>query len=278
MPSPRELGRPYKKLPPPAVRAWPRVVFRAIRACAATFDIWRRRGGAPQRGTGLLLRLSTDDCLQTITPAATVNLNLTATDKVTIVVGLLKGNDATLGAAVETSAVTATSDGAFQLAASGRSAATNVGVFARGTAYTCTAASGLTAPVKAVVSAWLDIAAPITAIRANRGAITAATTLGTGNLGSWPMFVGRRNNASSPFTGNIYGLLFFNRLLISFDWFKLQRADRLVNCMPIRLAGRGAACVSCERTSSNDSSRLKAYRGCLVLRHPEWLIDLISHP
>jgi len=22
----------------------------------------------------------------------------------------------------------------------------------------------------------------------------------------------------------------------------------------------------------------KAYRGCLVLRHPEWLIDFISHP
>ena len=46
-------------------------------------------------------------------------------------------------------------------------------------------------------------------------------------------------------------------LLISFDWFKLQRADRLVN-MPIWLAGRGAACVSCERTSSNDSSRRTA--------------------
>jgi hypothetical protein len=37
-------------------------------------------------------------------------------------------------------------------------------------------------------------------------------------------------------------------------------------------------CSLCLLRANKLQRQLKAYRGCLVLRHPEWLIDLISHP
>ena len=45
-------------------------------------------------------------------------------------------------------------------------------------------------------------------MRAN-GAVAASNTgdQGTGNYGNYPLYIGRRNNASLPFNGNLYSLI-----------------------------------------------------------------------
>src|SRR2546427_12798503 len=60
---------------------------------------------------------------------------------------------------------------------------------------------------------------------------------------------------------------------------------RLVQTSACRPAGELHAdpvgwprCSLCLLRANKLRPQLKAYRGCLVLRHPEWLIDLISHP
>jgi hypothetical protein len=36
---------------------------------------------------------------------------------------------------------------------------------------------------------------------------SVATTQGTGNYGNYPLYIGRRNNATLPLNGNIYSLI-----------------------------------------------------------------------
>ncbi|MNK80459.1 hypothetical protein D3C87_1001740 [compost metagenome] len=142
-----------------------------------------------------------DDCLFT---AGTVDFS--GTDKVTVVAAVQKNSDAATAIVVEFSPIS-TTDGSWYIAAP-ISAAANFGAASKGTvAQNTPSASPFPSPYRAVLRLQSDIAAPNIRLTINRGSAVAATgTQGTGNFGNHQMFVGRRNNASLQWNGQLYTL------------------------------------------------------------------------
>ena len=63
-------------------------------------------------------------------------------------------------------------------------------------------------PVSNVVQSSFDIAAPSVSVQLNGVAVgTNTSSQGTGNFGSYPLFIGSRNNSTFFFNGNIYSLI-----------------------------------------------------------------------
>ena len=61
-----------------------------------------------------------------------------------------------------------------------------------------------------------DISTPSLALRANGSQVATSTaTQGTGNYGNYPLYIGRRNNASLPFNGRIYQMVVCGKALNS---------------------------------------------------------------
>lgn len=145
-----------------------------------------------------------DDCLFTA-----ANIDFTGTDMMTVVVAVKKLGDAADGSIVELASSNAV-NGMFYIRGPGSSAATKFEYLSRGTsqAVPFTSSTTFIAPVTAVVTGTSIISKPTANMRINGASIsTIATTQGTGNFSSNPLFVGRRNNASVPFSGNLYGLI-----------------------------------------------------------------------
>jgi hypothetical protein len=132
----------------------------------------------------------TDDGMST--PA---NLNLSATDKVTVFSGVRKLSDAVAGVLTELSAAVASNNGAFAIVAP-------TAVVANSYNW-----ASFTAPVTGVITGIADIAAPVSTNRLSGAVLqTLTTSQGTGNYGSYPLYIGSRNNASAWFNGYLYGL------------------------------------------------------------------------
>ena len=142
-----------------------------------------------------------DDCL--FTP---VTVDFSGTDKVTVVAGIQKNSDAAAAPVVELSAVTGSNDGSFALFAPA-SAASNVQFQARGTTSgSATVSTGVVAPFKGVLGGSADIVASSTVVRINSARSASPGSLGTGNFAAHQMYVGRRNNATLPWNGQLYTL------------------------------------------------------------------------
>jgi hypothetical protein len=58
----------------------------------------------------------------------------------------------------------------------------------------------------------MDIAGDLTQLRERGRTATSPTDLGTGNMGNYPLYIGRRNGTALPFNGSIYGLIGVGRL------------------------------------------------------------------
>ena len=139
---------------------------------------------------------------------STAAINFTATDKMTVFAGQSKLQDASIGTVAELSADATANNGSFWLFApyppikySSRS---------RGTAVATANSSDPadSAPVTSVISAIMNISAPINQLRVNTSVrATDTSSQGTGNFGTWPLFIGRRNNASLPFNGRLFSLI-----------------------------------------------------------------------
>ena len=145
------------------------------------------------------------------TPA---NLNLSGTDKATVFAGVRKLSDATLALLVELSANWISNAGTFVSGApdaTGGSGDYTAG--ARGTAavsVSLLARSAITlAPVTNVFTATHDIPGDLSAIRLNGAASGTNGTgdKGSGNFGSYPLFIGARNNSSLWFNGHLHSLI-----------------------------------------------------------------------
>lgn len=146
-----------------------------------------------------------DDWLQTAT------INLSGTDKMTLVAGVRKLSDASNGTIVEFSPIISTSNGSFILAApSGGTSAERFTYGSRGTgsAYALTTNTAYNAPFTAVVTGTSNIAADSSILRVNGAQVaSAANDQGAGNYGSWSLYMGRRAGTSLPFNGRLYGLV-----------------------------------------------------------------------
>jgi hypothetical protein len=145
-----------------------------------------------------------DDSLYTA-----ANLNLSGTDKVSVFAGMRKLSDAAGGILVELSAIVNSNAGSFILGVPG-TAAPNYYWSTRGSA----ALSGLLtsdvfpSPRTEVLTGLGDIANDLQRLRVN-GLVASNVTAdqGTGNFGSYVLYVGRRGNSSVPFNGRLYPLI-----------------------------------------------------------------------
>lgn len=145
---------------------------------------------------------------------ATSSIDFTSTDKVTVIAGVRKLSDAVTGLIYELGTSAATVDGSFCLFAP-RNNVTGMDFspVSRGTSAIQVTAT-LAAPVTAVATVQAAISQPLNNLRLNGvQAASNGTSQGTGNFANLPLFIGRRNNASLPFNGNLYGLIIIGRLL-----------------------------------------------------------------
>jgi len=153
------------------------------------------------------------------------SINLTSTDAVSVISTGRKGSDAAVGRFYEFGPTTASNNGSFGVAAPGTAAATNYVGESRGTSLSSVVASPFAAPHAAVISQLLDVSADTNRLRINGSEFTSATDQGSGNFGTFDLFVGRRNNASEPFNGRYYSMpMIVRRLMTSEELAAAERA------------------------------------------------------
>ncbi len=150
-----------------------------------------------------------DDSL--VTPTITPGV-----DKVQVFAGVRKLSEASVGLLVEMSAGTSANGGSFLIASPGAPAPSYYAVALQGSSYfeRKSTTVALAAPVTNVLAVALDFAQSGNAeigLRAN-GSVDTLTTVsgadaGTGNFQPYPLYIGRRNNASLPFNGHLYPLI-----------------------------------------------------------------------
>ena len=135
------------------------------------------------------------------------SVDFTSTDKMTVFAGLHKASDAAFGTVFETSTNATITNGALLLGAT-NSGNPNYYVGNRGTVLVSAGnLSTVPAPITSVISVKTDIAADVTEPRHNTVVYGSSSgDLGTGNYGNHVLYIGRRANASLPFSGRIYQL------------------------------------------------------------------------
>lgn len=139
---------------------------------------------------------------------ATAAINFSARDEVSVFAGVRKTSDVANQVIVENT----TGAGSFRLY-----------VPAAGTGYTHgmtgslssdSTATGFAAPATSVVTGLGKISTDQNIIRVNGAQrASAATDQGTGNMGNFILYIGRRDGTSLPFAGNLYGLLVVGALV-----------------------------------------------------------------
>lgn len=138
------------------------------------------------------------------------NVDFSATDAVSVFAGMEKYSDAATGELLELSAIRDTNDGSFGIKAPGAAGAVKFGLEVRGTisSQANITAAAFNAPIRVVLTGLVSIPAPSIVLRANgTQAALSVATLGTGNFGSYPFFVGRRASSSLPLNCGIYQLI-----------------------------------------------------------------------
>lgn len=142
-----------------------------------------------------------------------VALNLSTTNEATVIVGVQKDTDASLGIIAEHTANSNTNAGSLYVIAAEDATTLRYTVLGRGSAAIAlaqrSAVTGVGAATdKAVISGLYSIATSTNQIRRNKTGYTAATgSQGTGNYANSTFYIGRRGGSSLPFNGRIYGLI-----------------------------------------------------------------------
>jgi hypothetical protein len=145
----------------------------------------------------------------------TNRVDFSATDKMTVWAGVRKLSDAAAEILAELSADTNANAGSFYIIPNynGSAAAANLAFISRGTAIPSVSQVAVSAafasPVTLVATATGDIAGDLSALRVNGAASGTNGTgdEGAGNYGNYPLYIGRRNNATMPLNGNLYSLI-----------------------------------------------------------------------
>jgi hypothetical protein len=148
---------------------------------------------------------------------STNSISFTSTDKMSVFAGVRKLSDVSFGVISELGTNSFGVAGSFGLFANGGAASTGPFYAAFGTGTSSYAADfqTFTAPISNVVTAQWDIAQSTgtteVTLRANgaaatRGA-TSGTSMGTGNFGNYPLYIGRRGGSSLPFSGQMYSMI-----------------------------------------------------------------------
>jgi len=140
--------------------------------------------------------------------ATTGNVDFSATDKMSVFSGLTKASDAATGQVLEFSADASLNNGSFSITAPTGAAVTNLRFRSTGTLSSFSTDTSFAAPVTGVITGLSEILTDTCILRKNGAQVaTSASDQGTGTYLSYPLYIGRRNNASLPFNGRIFQLI-----------------------------------------------------------------------
>lgn len=134
-------------------------------------------------------------------------IDFSSTDKVLVAAGVRKLSDASTAVIAELSNAAGSNAGSFNM--TGPGSADQLHFYSFGTAASLSAVtSGYAAPLTSVLTGLGDISGDYTALRVN-GAQAASSTddQGTGNYGSYSVFIGARAGTSLFFNGRLYSLI-----------------------------------------------------------------------
>jgi hypothetical protein len=140
---------------------------------------------------------------------STNSINFTSTDKMSVFAGVRKLSDAAVGQLVELGANVSVNSGTFSMPNSDGGLTWVAAVKGLGTVTSATA-TGITAPITTVNTSLMDLslATGDVRLRINGTQAAASTTdTGGGNFSNYPLYIGRRNNASFPFNGQMYSMI-----------------------------------------------------------------------
>jgi hypothetical protein len=144
---------------------------------------------------------------------ATASIDFSATDEMSVFAGVRKLSDAAQGMLVELSANAGSNNGAFFITAPNNAGTGNYAVLGRGSTTAFYLPATYSAPITNVVAALYDISGATIADQITpriNGVVdrdAPSGTMGTGNFGNYPLYIGRRASASSPLNGRIYSLI-----------------------------------------------------------------------
>ena len=145
---------------------------------------------------------------------STAAIDFTSTDKVSVFAGVRKLSDAATGTILELSNDINTNTNCFGLYGPNFTGTIpqsgNYLFLSKGTsgANAQTGNTSYPAPTTNILTGLGDISGDSSILRANGVQIAvSAADQGTGNYGNYPMFFGRRNNATNPFSGKDYGII-----------------------------------------------------------------------
>lgn len=129
-------------------------------------------------------------------------------DKLQLFAGARKLSDAATGMIVELGASASSNVASFFLAGP-RTALANYGFRSQGSLFAVGVdASPYVAPISNVVTGIGDIAADTCIIRVNGTQIASGVNdQGTGNYGTYPLYIGRRGGTVNPFNGRLYSMI-----------------------------------------------------------------------
>lgn len=138
----------------------------------------------------------------------TGNINFTATDKMTVWVGVRKASDALASTVCELSVTSYGTSGSFALFAPLTPNDPSYSARSGGTVRAAVTHAPFPSPHTAVLTEVADIAAPSIALRVNTTTAASDTTSqGTGAYGNLPLHIGIRGGTTIPFNGRLYGLI-----------------------------------------------------------------------
>lgn len=143
----------------------------------------------------------------------TNSIDFTATDKLSVCAGVTKLSDAATGTIASTNS--SGLPGYFEFFAPSSTATNDFAFRSTGTLLSqANSASSYASPITAVLTGRGDISGDSLTLRFNGSQVASSTAdQGTGNYGNYPLYIGRRNNASLPFEGRIYQLIVCGKTL-----------------------------------------------------------------
>lgn len=154
------------------------------------------------------LALITDDSF------STGSIDFTSTDKMAVFAGVTKLSDAASAMVAELSANAVLNAGAFNIQAPATGGNAEYRYGGGGTIFRNILTSSYAAPITNVLAATQDIVGDAMNLRVNGVSVgTSALDQGTGNFGNYPLYIGRRNNASLPFNGRVYQFVVVGKTL-----------------------------------------------------------------
>lgn len=152
----------------------------------------------------------------------TPSIDFTGTDKMTVFAGVHKTSDAATQMLFETSTAAQSNDGAFYFAPTLNGGSGLMSFLARGTTPNVRQAT-LSAPASFVMVGAVDIAAPSTALKINGASAVSVSSVGTGNFGNYPVYIGMRAGTSFPFSGYLTGLTVLGRTATDAEIARMER-------------------------------------------------------